>query len=96
MDPYTGDELRWDLIGAWDTGSVHDDSGKYKKQFALMPTVDHIDPEATILELEICSWQSNDCKTDLNPAEFVAFCEKVVEHYKMKISRRAEAMNGSA
>jgi hypothetical protein len=85
-DPYTGDELRWDLISTWNT-SVHADSGKYRKKYALMPTVDHIDPQATTLQLEICSWRANSCKSDLNPEEFVAFCEKVVEHGKGKSGR---------
>jgi hypothetical protein len=91
-DPYTGDELRWDLIGTWDADRIPADSGKYKKKYALMPTVDHIDPEATTLELEICSWQVNDCKSDFNPADFAAFCVKVVEHWKGKGRRRTNAI----
>ena len=81
-DPYTGEELRWDLIGTWDDDIVHTDSSEYKRKYALMPTVDHIDPEATTLGLEICSGLVNECKSDSNPAEFVEFCGKVVEHCK--------------
>jgi len=77
-DPYTGDYLEWEKIGTWDT-SVHHPDG-YKRTFALMPTVDHIDPGA--LEFEICSWISNDCKSDLLPEELVAFCEKVTKYRK--------------
>jgi hypothetical protein len=58
--------------------------------YALMPTVDHIDPEATTLELEICSWQVNECKSDFGPSDFVAFCSKVVEHCKGKSSKRTK------
>jgi hypothetical protein len=43
-----------------------------------MPTVDHIDSE--LPEFEICSSQSNSCKIDLNPAEFVAFCRRVAAY----------------
>jgi hypothetical protein len=43
-----------------------------------MPTVDHIDPD--ILDFEICSWRSNGCKSDLDPAEFVAFCRRVAAY----------------
>ena len=49
-DPYTGELMNWKLISKWDTS--HDQPGGYKKQFALMPTVDHIDPD--MMEFEIC------------------------------------------
>jgi hypothetical protein len=77
-DPFTGDALAWELIGTWDTS--HEQPEGYKKQFALMPTVDHIDSD--LLEFEICSSQSNDCKSDLNPAEFVAYCKRVAQYRK--------------
>jgi|WetSurMetagenome_2_1015567.scaffolds.fasta_scaffold92801_3 hypothetical protein len=75
-DPYTGDLLKWELISTWDTS--HEQPGGYKKQFSLMPTVDHIDPD--MLEFEICSWQTNDCKAGLNPGEFVALCKKIANY----------------
>lgn len=75
-DPYTGEPLAWELISKWDTTKVHPDG--YKKQFALMPTVDHITPD--VLEFEICSWQINDAKSDLDPAEFVELCKRVVRY----------------
>jgi hypothetical protein len=74
-DPYTGDPLAWELIGEWDTGTDQPDG--YKKRFRLMPTVDHITPDA--LEFEICAWQVNDAKAGLNPGEFVELCKKVVK-----------------
>lgn len=75
-DPYTGDYLAWEQIGTWDTSAPHPDG--YKRAFALMPTVDHIDPNA--LEFEICSWMSNDCKSDLLPDELIEFCTKVTKY----------------
>jgi len=75
-DPYTGDALAWELISKWDTS--HEQPEGYKRKFALMPTVDHVTPN--VLEFEICSWQTNDCKADLSPAEFVEFCKKVVKY----------------
>jgi hypothetical protein len=75
-DPYTGDIFAWELIGTWDTRTAH--TSEYKRQYALMPTVDHSDPD--VLELEICTWLVNECKTYLTPAEFKALCHKVVEH----------------
>jgi hypothetical protein len=41
-----------------------------------MPTVDHIDPFADTLELEICSWRINECKSGLTPQEFIDVCGK--------------------
>ncbi len=76
FDPFTGDKLAWELISQWDTSN--DQPEGYKKKFALMPTVDHMDPD--ILEFEICSWQTNDCKNDLNPMEFVALCKRIANY----------------
>ena len=75
-DPYTGDALAWELIGTWDTSQHHPE--EYKKQFALMPTVDHTNPD--VLEFEICSWLVNESKSYLSPEEFVGLCQRVVKH----------------
>jgi hypothetical protein len=77
-DPYTGEALAWELIGTWDTSRKQPEG--YKKKFALLPTVDHIDQD--VLEFEICSWRANGCKSDLYPAEFVDFCKKVAAYKK--------------
>lgn len=77
FDPYTGEPLAWELIGTWDTS--HDQPEGYERKFALLPTIDHITPAA--LEFEICSWQINKAKSDLDPAEFVALCKSVVNHF---------------
>jgi hypothetical protein len=74
-DPYTGEPLAWELISKWDSSRNH--PAGYKRKFALMPTVDHITTD--VLEFEICSWQINDAKSDLDPAEFVELCKKVVK-----------------
>src|ERR1035437_3291979 len=76
-DPYTGDLLTWEMIGTWDTSTAHTE--EYKRTFALMPTVDHTDPD--VLEFEICSWLVNECKTYLRPDEFMDICQKVVKHW---------------
>ena len=75
-DPYTGDLLAWELIGTWDTSNEHPD--EYKKQFALMPTMDHTDPD--VFEFEICSWLVNECKSYLDPEEFYQLCKKIVNY----------------
>jgi len=74
-DPYTGEPLAWELVSTWDSSRDHPDG--YKKKFALMPTIDHITPD--VLEFEVCSWEINDAKCDLDPAEFVELCKKVVK-----------------
>jgi hypothetical protein len=76
FDPYTGDPLAWERIGMWDTTHDHDEN--YKRTFALMPTVDHITPD--VLEFEICSWIVNECKTWLDPQEFIDLCAKIVAY----------------
>jgi hypothetical protein len=78
IDPYTGETLRWDLIGTW----YEERAKTFDRAFFLLPTVDHTDPEAAVLDFEICSWLVNTCKNLLNPNEFVAFCGKVVEYRK--------------
>jgi hypothetical protein len=75
-DPYTGDLFAWELIGTWDTSKPHPE--EYKRQFALMPTADHINPDT--LEFEMCSWLVNESKSYLSPDEYVALCQKVVNH----------------
>ncbi len=81
IDPFTKDHLRFDLIHSWDPQRASGDT-VYQKQFYSMPTVDHIDPEARELALEICSWQINACKSQQNPMEFVEMCRKIVEFEK--------------
>jgi hypothetical protein len=82
FDPFIGEKLRWDLTGKWVNSKkdLEDFSPQYRKQFALLPVIDHTNPYSDTLELEICSWQINYCKSSLTPAEFVALCKKVVDH----------------
>jgi hypothetical protein len=74
LDPFTGETMRWELIGTWND---NDHTNAKKKDFYLMPTVDHVDPYAEVLELEICSWRINESKSNLTPDEFVDVCRKV-------------------
>jgi hypothetical protein len=80
FDPYTGDALQWELISTWDSEKAKQGGDEYKDKFLLMPTVDHKDPKSTTLEFEIVSWLINDCKSGLDPAQFVALCKKIVAH----------------
>lgn len=58
QDPYTGDTLDCGLIAKWVPAKAKGDS-QYIRQFYLLPTVDHIDPDSQELRFEICSWKIN-------------------------------------
>ena len=76
-DPYTGEKLSWELIGTWTNTNIEGRRpDSYGAQYALMPTVDHTDPD--VLEFEICSWKVNDAKGNMTPKEFIALCRCVV------------------
>ena len=49
----------------------------FEKEFYLLPTVDHRYPDSDTLDLEICSWLINSCKSDQTPDEFVEVCRRV-------------------
>lgn len=78
-DPYTGDRMKWELMGTWDIIKGHGQPESYKKEYYLLPTIDHVNPWADVLEFEICSWRINCCKGDLTPDEFVEVCRRVGE-----------------
>jgi hypothetical protein len=80
VDPYTGEPLKWELIGIGYNLKPEKMLGAFNKEFYLLPTVDHIDPEAKELELEICSWLVNTCKNLLNPSDFLDLCKKIVAY----------------
>lgn len=80
-DPYTGEIMNWGRIGTWCSialSGTHPND-VYNKEYRLLPTVDHVDPWADVLEFEICSWRINNCKAGLTPDEFIEVCRKVVE-----------------
>ena len=87
-DPYTGDALRFDLIGGWnkkkETLLCSGRCGAlFNKELFLMPTVDHCDPYGSVLHFEICSWIVNTSKSLMNPQEYVALCKKVAGNTPM-------------
>jgi hypothetical protein len=80
-DPYTGENLEWELISQWDTS--HEQPEGYRKKFALMPTIDHINPAE--FRFGICSWKSNVAKSDMTPDEFIRLCETIDNYCKKKM-----------
>jgi hypothetical protein len=79
-DPFTGDALAWDRISTWVNTKTKNLTDIYKKEFSLLPTVDHVDPDGTALGFEICGLLVNTCKSNFTPDEFVAICGDVVRH----------------
>ena len=81
--PYTGEALRWDLIGQWNNADAEKGGKTYKKKFENLPTVDHKNAEP-VPDFVICSWVANDAKNDLSYDDFVNLCEAVCNYKKTK------------
>ncbi len=75
--PYTGYLLKWDKIGKWDNEEAKRKGKVYKRDFALLPTVDHKNADSQP-DFIICSWEANDAKNDLPYDKFVELCRAVV------------------
>jgi hypothetical protein len=102
LAPYSGDTLRWDLMGKWNDNN--DNRSKtsrrfpglvrglaMKKEFFLLPVIDHVDPYASELEFEIVSWVVNEGKSLLTPAEYKSLCARVVGYGKKCITPHPNA-----
>ncbi len=79
-DAYTGEALNWKLISTYDNKKAKERGRKYKKRFGDMPSVDHVGDGLGSADFCICSWRTNDCKSDLDLEEFIALCQKVVTY----------------
>lgn len=78
VDAYTGEKLDWHLISKYNNDESKVGRHTYKAQFALLPSVDHVDAGATEASFRICAWRTNDAKNDLSMSEFVQLCRRVV------------------
>ena len=78
-DHWTGEPLDWALIGTDDNNEAAAGKGARKRQYAMLPTIDHRTntPEADFV---ICAWRTNDAKHDMSPDELLAFCRAVIAH----------------
>lgn len=85
-DSYTGEDLDWKLISTYKNEDSKAGRHGYKSRFALLPTVDHIDAGATESSFRICAWRTNDAKSDLSPANFIALCTKVANFAKLRVN----------
>ena len=75
-DFYTGEPLEWSRIGKYDNHKAEQEGLKYRRDLALLPTVDHEDPNAEEPVFRICGMQTNDCKSNLTVGELKDWCKK--------------------
>ena len=78
-DAYTNEELDWSLLSRYNNEESKKYGRKYKKQFALLPSVDHVGDGIEPADFKICAWRTNDAKNDLTYEEFVDLCRKVLD-----------------
>lgn len=79
-DAYTGERLHWHLISTYRNEDSKAGGHKYRAGFALLPTVDHLEAEATEANFRICASRTNDAKNDLSLEAFLELCAKVLRH----------------
>ena len=78
FDPYDGSKLDPELLGTYSNERSKERGPAYKREMAMLPTVDHVTAEP-VHDFEIVSWQTNDAKGDMPPEEFIAYCRRVVQ-----------------
>lgn len=86
-DCYTGEDLDWTLLSQYDNDQSKEHGRRYKHQFALLPTVDHVGDGTGEADFQICSWRTNDAKHDLSMSEFLEVCRAVLEHHDYVVSK---------
>lgn len=79
LDAYTGEPLDWSLISKWDNEKAKEGKRDYRRKFAMMPTIDHVGDRRGKPVFKICSYRTNDAKSDMNLSEFKALCRKVLK-----------------
>ena len=77
-DFYTNEQLDWTLLSKYNNEDSKKHGRSYKKSFALLPSVDHIDDGRGTANFNICAWRTNDAKNDLSYEEFVELCRRVL------------------
>jgi hypothetical protein len=78
-DFYTGEPLEWERISTYCNDESKARRREYKRELALLPTVDHVGDGLGDPDFRICSWRTNECKNDLTVDELIEFCCRVVD-----------------
>ena len=77
-DAYTNEELDWSLLSKYNNEQSKKNGRNYKKQFAMLPSVDHVGDGKGPADFKVCAWRTNDAKNDLSYEEFLELCRKVI------------------
>jgi hypothetical protein len=88
-DWYTGEELKWHLIGTYRNDVAKRAGRDIKLQMSHLPTVDHEDDGLGEPQFRICGWAVNDAKNDLSLEDFVQLCKKVLAHQQSRRTKGA-------
>jgi hypothetical protein len=88
LDAYTGEKLEWTLISKCNNDESKEKGRRYKHEFSMLPTVDHVSDGTGLADFKICGWRTNDAKNDLDLHEFVSVCRAVVEHQGFIVRKR--------
>jgi len=78
VDYYTEEKLNWTLLSKYNNEESKKFGRSYKSQFALLPSVDHVDDGKGRANFVICGWRTNDAKNDLSYGEFIKLCIRIV------------------
>jgi len=87
LDEYTGKRLHWCLVSSFDGNEAKARGREYKRDFAKLPTVDHVGDGTGDPDFKICSWSVNDAKNDLSRDEFLELCKDVLIYAGYKVTR---------
>jgi hypothetical protein len=78
-DFYTNEELEWSKLSEYRNEQSKKEGRRYKKTFALLPSVDHVGDGSGPASFRICAWRTNDAKNDLSYEDFIDLCAKVLK-----------------
>lgn len=88
LDDYTGEPLDWTIISTYSNEQSKLGRRQYKKNFCLLPTVDHVGDGLGAADFRICGWRTNDAKNDLSMDEFLGLCKAVLQHHGYSIQSK--------
>jgi hypothetical protein len=79
LDCYTKKKLHWHLLSKWNNEEAKNRGRQYKREFYLLPSVDHVGDGRGEPEFKICAMLTNDVKSDLSHEELLVFCEELLK-----------------
>jgi hypothetical protein len=78
-DSYTHEEMDWHLLSTYDNKKSQKEGRAYKIKFSMLPSVDHVGDGTGKADFKICSWRTNDSKSDMTMDEYVELCRKIIK-----------------